>query len=87
MAFSVVATPDTFSLDVGGVQDVVFAFTDVPVDETGTETIAVGSQQVVTTLTFLAPSPMSVGFTVPAGVSRELVSIDDSQAVVRYSRA
>lgn len=91
MAFSVTATPDSFSLDVGGVQDVVFSFTDVPDDATGqaTETFGLGAQQVIAalTLTLVAPNPVSVDNTVPAGVTRTLLSIDDSQAVVRYSRS
>jgi hypothetical protein len=91
MAFSVVATPDSFSLDAGGSQDVVFSFSDVPADATGqaTETFGLGAQQVIAalTLTLVAPNPVSVDFSVPAGVTRTLLSIDDSQAVVRYSRS
>lgn len=90
MAFSVTATPDTFSLADGESQDVVFAFADVPADATGqiTETVGLGAQQIVAalTLTLIAPNPVSMAFTLPAGVTRTLLSIDDSQAVVRYSR-
>lgn len=90
MAFSVTVTPDTFSLSDGDSQDVVFTFAGVPADTTGqaTETIAVGAQQVISalTLTLVAPNPVSMANTVPAGVTRTLLSIDDAQAVVRYSR-
>lgn len=91
MAFSVVANPDTFSLDAGEAQDVVFTFSDVPSDATGqaTETFNLAAQQVIAalSLTLVAPNPVSTAHTVPAGVTRTLLSIDDSQAVVRYSRA
>jgi hypothetical protein len=90
MAFTVTATPDSFALEAGQSQDVVFTFDGVAGDESaqGTEMFALGGEQFVAdiTLTRVAPGPQSVGFTLPAGVDRTLVSIDDTQAVVRYSR-
>lgn len=90
MAFSVAATPDSFQLHDGESQDVVFTFADVPEDVSGqaTETFGLGAQQVVAalTLTLVAPNPASVDFSVPAGITRTVLSVDDGQAVIRYSR-
>lgn len=88
MPFGATANPTTVAIpNPGDTQDVVFTFTDVPTDASGTETFMVpGQPQVEVTLTFPGADPQSVGFTVPAGVSRQLVSIDDATAVVRYTR-
>lgn len=91
MAFTVAATPDSFVLESGQSQDVVFTFTGVGDDATAqaTETFALAAEQVVAalTLTLIAADPQLVDHSVPVGVSRTLLSIDDSQAVIRYARA
>lgn len=91
MAFTVTATPDAFTLESGQSQDVTFAFGGVGDDASAqaTETFALAAEQVVSalTLTLVAPDPTSVDSSVPSGVTRTLLSIDDTQAVIRYARA
>ena len=90
MAFSVTPSVDNFTLNEGESVDVTYTFADVPTDVTsqGTETFGVGASQIIValTVTMVAPSPVSVGHTMPAGITRTLLSVDDTQAVVRYSR-
>lgn len=89
MAFGATADPTTVSLpNPGDTADVTFTFTDVPGDASATETFSVvGHPSVEVTVNFPGANPESAGFTVPAGVTRELLSINDSEAVVRYTRA
>lgn len=83
----VTANPDNFPLPAGTSQDVVYTFTDVPADESITEVFNFSTGlSIPATLTLPAPNPSSESFNVPAGVIRELLSIDDTQAVIRYSR-
>lgn len=91
MAFSVTAVPTAFSLAAAGAaQDVVLTYQGVTAEASGTATVnvAVGAESVTVALdvTLEEPDPTIVEIITPAGVTAEVLSNDDAQAVIRFTR-
>lgn len=92
MAFSVTADPTVFSLAApGDAQDVVFTFSGVTDEVSGTATvnIALGAETVTVALdvTLDEPDPTIVEIVTPPGVTAAVLSNDETQAVIRFTRA
>jgi hypothetical protein len=90
MAFSVSAAPTSFTLGPGDSQDVVFTFTGVPGESTGSALVLfqLGAESVTVALDVALdePDPVIGTITTPAGVTAAILSADDAQAVIRFSR-
>ncbi len=90
MAFSVTASPTSITLAAGGSIDVTYTFAGVPAELTDSvlESFVLGGVTVDVNVVAVLdePDPAENGFTIPTGVTRQVVSFDRTQAVIRYSR-
>lgn len=90
MAFTVSADPTSFTLAAGGSEDVTFTFGGVPGEIAGSAIVLfqLGSESVTIPLDVLLdePDPVVGTITTPAGVTAVVLSNDDNQAVIRFSR-
>lgn len=90
MSFGVSANPTSFTLAPGDSQDVTFTFTGVPGEASGNALVLfqLGAESVTVALTVALdePDPVIGTITTPAGVTATILSADDAQAVMRFSR-
>ncbi len=90
MPFAVTADPTSFTLAEGDSHDVTFAFTGVPGETVGSAIVLfqLGAESVTIPLevNLDEPDPVVGTITTPAGVTASILSADDAQAVIRFSR-